>query len=131
MKQQIAQLALVVKEYDEALAFYIQKLNFTLVEDTKMSNTKRWVVIAPPGSNGCRLLLAKAANEVQLKSVGFQAGGRVFLFLYTDDFDRDYSNMIKNGIKFIGEPRDEPYGKVIVFKDLYGNKWDFIEPKND
>lgn len=129
MKQQLAQVALVVADYDEAIRFYTQKLNFTLVEDTALSETKRWVVIAPPGSDGCRLLLAKAATDEQRSRIGNQTGGRVFLFLYTDDFDRDHTAMLKKGIKFIRAPVQEPYGKVAVFEDLYGNLWDMIEPK--
>jgi catechol 2,3-dioxygenase-like lactoylglutathione lyase family enzyme len=129
MKQTIAQLALVVADYDDAIAFYTKKLDFTLIEDTMMSETKRWVVIAPKGSDGCRLLLAKAANEEQSSRVGNQTGGRVFLFLYTDDFWRDYNNMVKRGVHFVRLPNKEPYGTVAVFEDLYGNLWDFIEPK--
>jgi catechol 2,3-dioxygenase-like lactoylglutathione lyase family enzyme len=128
MKQRIAQMALVVADYDEAIAFYTKKLNFTLIEDTVMSETKRWVVVAPKGTEGCRLLLAKAANEEQKTRVGNQAGGRVFMFLYTDDFWRDYNNMIGQGIHFVRPPHKEAYGTVAVFEDLYGNLWDFIEP---
>jgi catechol 2,3-dioxygenase-like lactoylglutathione lyase family enzyme len=130
MKQHLARIAIVVKDYDEAIAFYTQKLNFELLEDKELSPTKRWVVVAPPGSEGCGLLLAKAANKLQTQSIGNQSGGRVFLFLYTDDFWRDYNNMTKKGIEFIREPRQEVYGTVSVFKDLYGNLWDFIEPKD-
>lgn len=129
MKQHIAQLALVVGDYDEAIRFYTEKLNFQLIEDTPMSETKRWVVVAPPGSTGCRLLLAKAANPEQQTRVGNQTGGRVFLFLHTDDFWRDYHAMLERGIRFVREPAEEPYGTVAVFEDLYGNLWDFIEPK--
>ena len=129
MKQRIAHIALVVDEYDEAIAFYTEKLNFTLVEDTKLSETKRWVRIAPPGSIGFCLLLAKADNDEQQSRVGNQTGGRVFLFLYTDDFWRDYTNMLAKGISFVREPAEEVYGTVAVFADLYGNLWDFIEPK--
>jgi uncharacterized glyoxalase superfamily protein PhnB len=128
MYQRIARIALVVKDYDEAIAFYTEKLNFTLTEDTRLSDTKRWVVVSPPGASECSLLLAKAASEEQLHSVGNQTGGRVFLFLYTDDFWRDYHKMIENGIQFIRPPAEEPYGIVAVFEDLYGNKWDFIQP---
>ena len=127
MKQQLAMVTLVVSDYDEAIRFYIQKLQFTLIEDTKISETKRWVVIAPPGSVGCRLLLAKAATAEQRSRVGNQTGGRVFLFLYTDDFDRDHAVMLRNGISFVRPPIDEPYGKVAVFEDIYGNLWDLIE----
>lgn len=128
MKQHLAQIALVVKEYDEAIEFYTKKLNFILVEDTVLSDKKRWVVIAPPGTNGCKLLLAKAEGAEQQSRIGNQTGGRVFLFLYTDDFWRDYSNMLKQNIVFTREPATEIYGTVAVFKDLYGNLWDFIQP---
>ncbi len=129
MKQKIALISLVVHDYDEAIEFYTQKLNFDLVENTEMSPSKRWVVVAPKGSDGCHILLAKAANEAQKNSVGNQTGGRVFMFLYTDDFERDYLNMLEKGIEFTEKPRYEAYGTVVVFKDLYGNLWDFIEPK--
>jgi catechol 2,3-dioxygenase-like lactoylglutathione lyase family enzyme len=129
MKQQIAHIALVVDDYDEAIQFYTEKLNFTLIEDTVLSETKRWVLVAPPGSDGCQLLLAKAATDEQRSRVGNQTGGRVFLFLNTDDFRRDYNNMIEAGIVFVREPVTEPYGTVAVFKDLYGNLWDLIGPK--
>lgn len=128
MQQRIAQLALVVADYDEAIAFYTKKLNFRLIEDTVLSPTKRWVVIAPPGSDGCNLLLAKAANEEQSSRVGNQTGGRVFLFLYTDDINRDHAAMQAKGIEFVRPLVKEPYGTVTVFKDLYGNLWDLIEP---
>jgi catechol 2,3-dioxygenase-like lactoylglutathione lyase family enzyme len=128
MKQHIAHIALVVKDYDEAIAFYTKKLHFTLLEDTKLSETKRWVKVAPPGGTECCLLLAQASTEEQLKTVGNQTGGRVFLFLYTDNFDRDYKDMTQNGILFVREPAVEAYGKVAVFADLYGNLWDLIEP---
>jgi catechol 2,3-dioxygenase-like lactoylglutathione lyase family enzyme len=128
MKQRIAQLALVVRDYDEAIKFYTEKLSFELIEDTRMPLEKRWVVIAPPGSTECCLLLAKATNEAQLASVGNQTGGRVFLFLFTDDFWRDYHAMTAKGIRFTGPPREEAYGTVVVFEDLYGNLWDFIQP---
>jgi catechol 2,3-dioxygenase-like lactoylglutathione lyase family enzyme len=129
MMQTLAQVSLVVSDYDEAIQFYTKKLNFSLVEDTVLSESKRWVVIAPPGSSGCNLLLAKASTEEQQSRVGNQTGGRVFLFLYTDDFKRDYANMTKEGIQFVRGPIEEPYGTVVVFKDLYGNLWDFIQPK--
>lgn len=128
MKQQLARIALVVEDYDEAIRFYTEKLHFTLVEDTKLSETKRWVVVAPPGSDGCALLLAKAANEAQRSRIGNQTGGRVFLFLHTDDFWRDYNEMIEKGIHFVRPPAEESYGTVAVFEDLYGNLWDLIEP---
>jgi catechol 2,3-dioxygenase-like lactoylglutathione lyase family enzyme len=128
MKQSIAHIALVVNDYDEAIAFYTNKLHFTLVEDTVLSATKRWVVVAPPGSQGCSLLLAKAASDVQGSRVGNQTGGRVFLFLHTDDFARDFQNLVNNGITIVRQPAAEPYGTVAVFADLYGNLWDLIEP---
>jgi catechol 2,3-dioxygenase-like lactoylglutathione lyase family enzyme len=126
MPQKIAQIALVVNDYDEAIEFYTKKLHFTLIEDTVLSETKRWVVIAPQNSTGCNLLLAKAANEEQLKCVGNQTGGRVFLFLHTDNFDGDYQNLLTNNITIVREPSIEAYGKVAVFADLYGNLWDLI-----
>ena len=129
MQQYLAGISLVVNDYDEAIDFYTRKLSFTLLEDTRMSDTKRWVVIAPPGSTGCTLLLAKAANDAQKAAVGNQTGGRVFLFLHTDNFDRDYNQMQEAGIEFIESPRQDAYGKVVVFEDLYGNRWDLIEPK--
>ena len=129
MKQSIAHVALLVHDYDEAIHFYTTKLNFILLEDTKLNETKRWVLIAPPGSTGCRLLLAKASTEEQRNRVGNQTGGRVFLFLHTDDIHRDYKNMIGQAIEFVRKPSTEPYGTVAVFKDLYGNLWDLIEPK--
>lgn len=128
MKQSILHLALVVRDYDEAIAFYTQKLHFTLVEDTyQPEQDKRWVVVAPPGSSETTLLLARAAKPEQAKFIGNQAGGRVFLFLQTDDFWRDYREMISLGIKFIREPKEETYGTVAVFEDLYGNLWDLIQ----
>lgn len=130
MKQQLAHIALVVADYDEAIEFYTQKLGFTVKEDTVLSETKRWVIIAPPNSNGCNLLLAKAANDEQKSRIGNQTGGRVFLFLYTDDLMRDYASMKNHNIEFVREPVTEEWGKVAVFKDLYGNLWDFIEPKH-
>lgn len=129
MQQQIAHIALVVKDYDEAISFYCKKLHFNLVEDTRLSETKRWVLISPPGSTGTKLLLAQAANEEQLSRVGNQTGGRVFLFLFTDDFDRDFKNLLENEIQIVREPSLELYGKVAVFADLYGNLWDLIQPK--
>ena len=127
MKQRIAQMALVVADYDESISFYTKKLHFVLIEDTVISESKRWVVVAPPGDMGCRLLLAKAVGDEQQSRIGNQTGGRVFLFLHTDNFDRDYQDMISNGIEFVREPVIETWGKVAVFKDLYGNLWDFIE----
>jgi catechol 2,3-dioxygenase-like lactoylglutathione lyase family enzyme len=128
MKQFIAHVTLVVDNYDEAIAFYTKKLNFKLVEDTVLSPIKRWVLVAPPGSKETCLLLAKADTDEQRRSVGKQTGGRVALFLYTDNFERDYRYMQQQDIKFISPPRTEPYGKVVVFGDLYGNLWDLIEP---
>lgn len=129
MKHYIAQFALVVKDYDEAIDFYTNKLNFELIEDTKQSEEKRWVLVKPKGATETAILLAKAANEEQESRVGNQTGGRVFLFLYTDDFWRDYNQMQEKGIKFIREPKEEVYGTVAVFEDLYGNLWDLLEPK--
>jgi catechol 2,3-dioxygenase-like lactoylglutathione lyase family enzyme len=129
MKQQLAHIALVVADYNEAIKFYTEKLQFTLIEDTVLSETKRWVLIKPPGTDGCCLLLAKAVGDEQKSRVGNQTGGRVFLFLYTDDFWRDYKNMLQNEIVFVREPVVEAWGTVAVFKDLYGNLWDLIEPK--
>jgi catechol 2,3-dioxygenase-like lactoylglutathione lyase family enzyme len=130
MKQRIAHIALVVADYDEAIAFYTQKLHFDLIEDTVLNDTKRWVLVAPQGAIGFSLLLAKAANKEQSEKVGNQTGGRVFLFLNTDDFERDYQNLLDNQVKIIREPIQEAYGKVAVFADIYGNLWDLIE-RND
>ena len=129
MKQHIARIAIVVDDYDDAIQFYTQKLNFTLFEDTVMSETKRWVVVAPQGATECAVLLAKAANDAQKSRVGNQTGGRVFMFLYTDDFWRDYEAMTAKGVHFVRKPSEEVYGTVAVFEDLYGNLWDFIQPK--
>lgn len=129
MKQAIVHIALVVDDYDEAIKFYVEKLNFTLLEDTVQSETKRWVLVAPAGSDGCRLLLARAVGEEQRSRIGNQTGGRVFLFLQTDDFWRDFKDMQSRGINFIREPKDEDYGTVAVFEDLYGNLWDLVEFK--
>lgn len=130
MKQYLANIALVVDDYDDAIRFYTQKLNFTLIEDTQLSEVKRWVIVAPPGAgpNGCRLLLAKAASPLQKSRVGDQTGGRVFLFLFTDDIDRDHQNLLKQEIEIVREPKTEAYGKVLVFADLYGNLWDLVQP---
>lgn len=128
MKQYIAQFALVVKDYDEAIEFYTTKMHFTLLEDTVLSETKRWVRIAPPGSVETCILLAKAASDEQILCVGNQTGGRVFLFLHTDDFWRDYHEMSAKGIRFVREPEQQVYGTVAVFEDLYGNLWDLIQP---
>jgi catechol 2,3-dioxygenase-like lactoylglutathione lyase family enzyme len=126
MPRHLAHIALVVADYDEAIAFYTQKLGFTLVEDTVLSPTKRWVLVEPGGGNSCRLLLAKADNAEQLSRVGNQTGGRVFLFLHTDNFWRDYQQLTANEVEFVRPPSKEPYGTVAVFKDLYGNLWDLI-----
>ena len=132
MKQSIVHIALVVRDYDEAIAFYTQKLNFELIEDTYQSEQdKRWVVVAPPKSNGATLLLAKASKPEQESFIGNQTGGRVFLFLNTDDFWRDYNAMKAKGIKFIREPKKEDYGTVAVFEDLYGNLWDLLQLNDD
>ncbi|HEY2350263.1 MAG TPA: VOC family protein [Puia sp.] len=128
MKQYIAHIALVVKDYDEAIEFYTSKLGFILIEDTILSESKRWVLIRPPGSGDCSLLLAKAAKPEQELAVGNQTGGRVFLFLFTDNFERDYKAMSAKGIHFVRPPKNEVYGTVAVFEDLYGNLWDLIEP---
>jgi catechol 2,3-dioxygenase-like lactoylglutathione lyase family enzyme len=127
MKQSIVHVALVVDDYDEAIDFYTKKLNFTLLEDTPQSATKRWVLVAPPGAQDCSLLLAKGVGEEQRSRIGNQTGGRVFLFLRTDDFWKDYKNMQSQGITFVREPKTEEYGTVAVFADLYGNLWDLIE----
>jgi len=128
MHQRIAHVALVVKDYDEAIHFYTTILDFELVEDTQLSKEKRWVMVAPAGAKECNLLLAKAANDRQLYSVGNQTGGRVFLFLFTDDFWRDYNKYKERNVNFVRPPQEEPYGIVAVFEDLYGNLWDLIEP---
>ena len=122
----IAHITLLVKDYDEAISFYTEKLHFDIVEDTVISETKRWVLICPPGNTQCCLLLAKAVNEPQMSCIGNQTGGRVFLFLHTDNFDRDYHNLIEKNVAIIRQPIVEPYGKVAVFADLYGNLWDLI-----
>lgn len=129
MKQTLGHVALVVRDYDEALAFYTQTLNFTVVEDTQMSEEKRWVLIAPPGSRGATLLLARATTPEQASRIGNQTGGRVFLFLHTDDFWRDYNEMVASNVNFIRPPKEEPYGTVAVFEDLYGNLWDLLQLK--
>lgn len=128
MKQSIVNVSLVVKDYDEAIAFYTKKLLFSLIEDSYISSEKkRWVVIAPPGSKGTRIVLAKASNIKQKTFIGDQTGGRVFLSLQTDNFHRDYDNMVAVGIQFVRQPKKESYGIVAVFKDLYGNLWDLIQ----
>ena len=127
MKRKIVHIALVVHDYDEAIKFYTEKLDFVLVEDTVLSPEKRWVLVKPDRESECSILLAKAANEAQKLSIGNQTGGRVFLFLETDNFQRDYEKMLKKGINFVREPSQEAYGTVAVFEDLYGNLWDLIE----
>lgn len=128
MKQKIAQIALVVRDYDEAIEFYTKKLKFELIEDIyQPEQDKRWVLVAPKGSDGCSLLLAEGKGDEQKSRIGNQTGGRVFLFLETDDFWRDYKKMLEKEIKFVREPKTEDYGTVAVFEDLYGNLWDLIE----
>ncbi len=130
MTQHLALIALVVRDYDEAIAWYRDVLGFELVEDADMGGGKRWVVVSPPGARETRLLLARAANERQSAAVGAQTGGRVFLFLHTDDFARDYGLYRKRGVRFVDDaPREETYGTVIVFEDLYGNRWDLVQPR--
>lgn len=130
MKQSIRHVALVVREYEEAIHFYVDILGFTLVEDTYIpEQNKRWVIVAPPNSTESQLLLARAVGEEQSSRVGNQTGGRVFLFLYTDDFWRDFNAYKNKGVVFVREPKEERYGTVAVFKDLYGNQWDLLQPK--
>jgi catechol 2,3-dioxygenase-like lactoylglutathione lyase family enzyme len=129
MTRHLAAVALVVRDYDEALDFYIGKLGFDLVEDTRLGDGKRWVLVAPPGAKEMRLLLAKADGAEQETRIGNQAGGRVFLFLHTDDFERDHEAFRARGVRFLEPPRHESYGTVAVFADLYGNKWDLIQPR--
>lgn len=131
MYQRIAHIALVVEDYDKAIEYYTQKLDFSLLEDTRIDENKRWVMIAPPGAKECSLLLAKASNEQQKKSIGNQTGGRVGFFLFTDDFWRDYNNMTEKEVNFITQPSNFEYGIVAVFEDLYGNKWDLIQPNEN
>jgi catechol 2,3-dioxygenase-like lactoylglutathione lyase family enzyme len=130
MNQNIAHITIVVDDYDVAINYYTKKLQFIVVEDTHLSNSKRWVLVKPNGNSPCALLLAKAKNEEEKSRIGNQTGGRVFLFLYTDDFKRDYQNLIHQNIKIITPPRNEAYGTVVVFEDLYGNLWDLIQPNN-
>ena len=127
--QHLVNIALLVNDYDEAIAFYTKKLQFTLVEDTILSPTKRWVRVQPPGGTGCCILLAKAGNTEQKKQVGQQSGGRVFLFIHTDNFNHDYQNLLKHNVKIIRPKTIEPHGTVAVFEDLYGNLFDLIEPR--
>jgi catechol 2,3-dioxygenase-like lactoylglutathione lyase family enzyme len=129
MNQHLGQIALVVDDYDKAIDFYVNKLHFDLIEDTVLTDTKRWVVVAPKGSGGALLLLAKAANDEQKSRIGNQTGGRVFLFLYTDDISRDHQNLLVNDIRIVRGPTKEDWGSVLVFEDIYGNLWDLIEKK--
>ncbi|MCB2361341.1 VOC family protein [Clostridium estertheticum] len=132
MIQSVVHIALVVKDYDEAIEFYTKKLHFILIEDTyQQEQDKRWVVVSPPSSSGTTILLARASKPEQLSFIGNQAGGRVFLFLGTDDFWRDYNEMITKGIEFVREPKEQSYGTVAVFKDLYGNLWDLVQFKEN
>ena len=127
MSQKIGYVALVVRDYDEAIAYYTATLRFELIEDTDLGGGKRWVLVAPPGEGGTALLLARAANSEQATRIGNQTGGRVFLFLHTDDFWRDFNDLMARGVKFTEEPRRESYGTVVIFEDLYGNRWDLIQ----
>ncbi len=132
MKQNLGLVSLVVRDYDEALEFFVGKLGFGLIEDTQIpEQSKRWVVVSPPGASESRLLLARASSPEQQSRIGTQTGGRVFLFLYTDDFWRDYESFKARGVNFVRAPREEPYGLVAVFKDLYGNMWDLLQPKSN
>ena len=130
-RQSLGLVSLLVRDYDEALAFYVGTLGFTLIEDTFIpEQDKRWVVVAPPGANGCQLLLARAVGDEQASHIGNQTGGRVFLFLHTDDFARDHAAYRAKGVEFVREPKLEPYGTVAVFRDLYGNLWDLLQPSS-
>lgn len=126
----VAMVTLLVRDYDEAIRYFTLVLGFTLREDADLGEGKRWVIVAPSGSDGAAILLAKAVTEDEKSRIGNQTGGRVFLFLYTSDFQKDYQQMLSNGVQFLEQPRHEAYGWVVVFKDLYGNKWDFIQRKN-
>ena len=128
MRQTLAQVTFLVRKYDEALTFFTGALGFAVVEDAPLGDNKRWLVVAPRNSTGTALLLAEAATPEQVQAIGKQAGGRVFLFLHTDDFQRDYQHMRAHHVKFLESPRHEPYGTVAVFEDLYGNKWDLLQP---
>ena len=130
MTQYLSAVTVVVPDYDAAIAFYVGKLGFQLIEDTPQSGSKRWVLVSPPGTAESRLLLAKADSDRQYQAIGNQTGGRVFLFLATDDFDRDHAAYMRAGVEFVEEPRVEPYGKVAVFRDPFGNKWDLIQPNS-
>lgn len=127
MPHHLAHIALLVDDYDRAIAWYTDKLGFRLVEDTRLSEEKRWVLLAPRGSSGCHILLARAASAEQVKAIGNQSGGRVFLFLHTDDFATDHAAFLKNGVDFVRQPEQQPWGMVAVFRDLYGNLWDLVE----
>jgi len=127
MPQNIGLITFLVADYDEAIAFFVGKLGFELIEDTAIDDAKRWVIVAPPGASETRLLLARAATDAQRRSIGAQGGGRVFLFLYTDDFALDHAAMTARGVTFVEPPREEPYGRIAVFTDLYGHRWDLIE----
>jgi catechol 2,3-dioxygenase-like lactoylglutathione lyase family enzyme len=133
MRQTIAHVTLVVRDYDEAITFFTQSLGFDLIEDSsskdRQDRDKRWILVAPPGSRSTQILLAKASNAEEAALIGNQTGGRVFMFLHTDDFWRDYKVMIEKGVKFVREPKEEKYGTVAVFEDLYGNRWDLLQPK--
>ncbi len=130
MKQTLANVALVVRDYDEAIQFYVNVLGFELIEDTELpEENKRWVIVAPPGSTGSRILLARAVGDEQISRIGNQTGGRVFLFLHTDDFWRDYEEYSSKDVVFVRDPSEQSHGTVAVFQDLYGNLWDLIEPK--
>jgi catechol 2,3-dioxygenase-like lactoylglutathione lyase family enzyme len=129
MTQTIATITILVDDYDQAIEFYCDAVGFNLVEDTDMGDGKRWILVAPAGQDGAQILLAKASDEAQKKAVGLQTGGRVSFFLHTNNFSKDHAAMVARGVKFLEEPRHEDYGSVAVFQDLYGNKWDFIEPK--
>lgn len=129
MPQHLAMISLLVSDYDEAIDYYRNKLQFVLLEDTPLGEGKRWVRMAPPGSEAPQILLARAVNPRQTARVGDQSGGRVFLFLHTDDFWRDYRAMQQAGVRFVRQPQEETYGTVAVFEDLYGNRWDLLEPK--
>ena len=129
MGQKLVHVSVLIDDYDDAIEFYTQKLGFDLISDVRLSETKRWVLVKPKGQGDGSILLAKADGESQKTFVGNQTGGRVFLFMTTDNFDRDFMNLKRHNIKIVREPSDEPYGRVAVFEDLYGNKWDLIEPK--
>lgn len=131
MNHRLAHVTIVVRDYDEALEFYTRKLMFNIIEDTRLTESKRWILIAPQGNGDCFILLAKAANDRQAASVGNQTGGRVAFFLHTDDFWRDFEVLKQNKVKFVREPQEQEYGTVAVFEDLYGNLWDLVQPAAD